>query len=235
MTGSDQNFIAFLAEHAKDFARIARASREEYSADDVRNEAWLLAFDLGEKRGKPLDLKDSDDLSLLFGHLYNHCVRYGETTVRYATRLDQATAQDDDGDHHWLLDKLVAEKGEHPLSLLEALESAVPEPEDPDPYSSPAAGWAWLLRHFKQHVADVAEFLLISPSWCYACLRNARYMAIAQHPLPHGLKASGDDERAIQPWRKFKLPQAPSRDPHQLSLDFWNTPAQPASGQLWLI
>lgn len=234
MTDSDQNFILFLDERTKDFVRIARASRGEYSADDVRNEAWLLAFDIGDKRGKPLHPHDPDDCSLLLAHLYNHCVRYGETTVRYATRLDHAAGRGDDNDHHWLLDTLVAEGGEHPLSLLETLESSVPEPHDPDPYSSPAAGWAWLLRHFKQHVADVADFLLISPSWCYACLRKARHLAVTQHPLPHHLKTP-DGEAAIQPWRKFKLPQAPSDDPHQLSLDFWARPAQPVSGQLWLL
>lgn len=234
MIDSNPRFTAFVARHARDFARIARASKGEYRAEDVRNEAWLLAFDIGEKRGNPLNLDDPDDLSLLFGYLYNHCVRYGETTVRYATRLDHAADRDDDSDHHWLRDRLVADAGEHPLSLLEALESAVPRADDPDPYFSPAAGWAWLLRHFGQHVADVAAFLRISPSWCYACLRRVRRQAATQRPLPHRMKTP-DGEAAIRPWRKFKLPRTATHGPHQLLLDFWDKPAQPAAGQLWLL
>lgn len=233
MRDSDGRFASFLARHAKDFPRIARASRGEFSADDVRNEAWLLAFDIGAKRGQALDLDKPDDAELLLGHLYNHCVRYGETVVRHATRLDHAAKGDDEHEHHWLQDRLAADGGAHPLSLLESLESAVPEMEAPDPYHSPAAGWAWLIRHCGQRMADVAAFLLISPSWCYACFREARDQATTQWPLP-ALRAP-DEEAAIRPWRKFKLPSTTASDPAQLPLDYWGKPPQPMHGQLWLL
>lgn len=226
-------FERFLERHASDLSRISRASKGEWRVDDIRNEAWLLAFDIGEKRGRPLDLDDVEDASLLTRHLYNHCVKYTETIVRRAQRLDHAAPGDDEHERHWLMDRLVADHGAHPLSLLETMESAPQEPDDPDPYHSAASGWVWLLRRFDQRIADVAAFLLISPSWCYACFRKARYHAQTQWPLPHTLVSAGED--SIQPWRKFKLPPTRSDTPEQLPLDYWNRPAQPVRGQLWLL
>lgn len=227
-------FETFLERHAPDILRISRASKGEWRVDDIRNEAWLLAFDIGEKRGQPLDMGDEEDASLLIRHLYNRCVKYTELVVRKAQRLDHADRGDEERERHWLADRLVADDGAHPLSLLEALESVTEIREAPDPYHSTASGWAWLMRRFGQRMADVANFLLISPSWCYACLRRARHQADTQWPLPHTL-ATGDDEDAIRPWRKFKLPPDRMDDPEQMSLDYWNRPAQPVRGQLWLL
>jgi hypothetical protein len=227
-------FDSFLDRHAPDFRRIAGASRGEWKAGDIRNEAWLLAFDLGGSLGRPLDLDDPRDANLLIRHLYNHCVKYAERVVRHAVRLDHAASGDDDREQHWLNDRLAADGGAHPLSLLELLESDSTGRDVPDPYLSAAAGWAWLMARFDNKVAEVAGFLMISASWCYGCYGKARRDAESQWPLPHGL-ASGDDETAIQPWRKFKLPDRGSgAGANQLTLDYWAMPVQPACGQQWL-
>jgi len=227
-------FESFIDRHAADFRRIAGASRGEWKAEDVRNEAWLLAFDLGESRGHPLDLDDLEDADLLVRYLHNHCVKYTERVVRHAVRLDHAASGDDERGDHWLNDHLAANGGMHPLSLLEAMESRSSEQRHPDAYHSPAAGWVWLVSRFDNRMAAVASFLLISASWCRDRYRKARHDADTQWPLPHGLSL-GDDDTAIRPWRKFKLPEREPGVPGQLSLDYWNMPTQPASGQLWLL
>lgn len=232
MPADAAGFDTFLQRHAKDFPRIARASRGEWEAGDVRSQAWLLAHDIGLKRGHPLDLDDGDDASLLIRYLYNHCVKYDETVVRHATRLDHGASDGDDNPHHWLLDTLVSDDGEHPLSLLELFESAEREPPDPDPYHSVAASWLHLLQRFDQRMTDVAAFLLISLSWCYTRCRAARQLADTQWPLPHTPTAADD---ALQPWRKFKLPARQRNEPLQLAMDYWNKPMQPERGQLWLL
>lgn len=43
-------FDFFIERHSTDFRRISGASRGEWKIDDVRNEAWLIGFDLGESR-----------------------------------------------------------------------------------------------------------------------------------------------------------------------------------------
>lgn len=227
-----RDFETFQELHEADFARIARASRREWTTDDVRNEAFVLAFDIGAKRGLALDLSDPDDASLLIRYLYNRCVKYGETVVRHAQRLDHPLSGDDTG-HHWLLDRLVADGGADALSLLEGESDAASPQDDPDPYHSPAAGFVWLLQRFDQRMAGVASFLLISLSWCYRCCHKARVQANRQWPLPN--LSIGDSEEAIRPWRNFKLPTTPIEDPPQLPFDFGRTPAQPAHGQLWLL
>lgn len=232
---SAEVFAAFLRDHDDDLKRIASASRREWSVDDVRNQAYVLAFDIGAKLGQPLDLANPDDALLLIRWLYNECVKYTETVVRYATRLDHADRGDDDRDHHWLQDRLAADDGADPLSLLEADGTATPEPGDPNPYHSPAAAMVSLLQRFDQRMTDVAGFLLISLSWCYACCRQARLQASTQRSLPHELVV-GTDTEALRPWRRYKLPARKSPDRSgQLCFDYWNRPSQPTSGQLWLL
>lgn len=227
------DFESFTSRHDADFVRIARHSRGEWTADDVCNEAYILAIDIGARRGQALDLGNPEDASVLIRWLYNHCVKYGEQVVRRAQRLDHAASGDDDRGHHWLLDTLVADDGADALSLLEAAEHAVAERDMPDPYHSPAAGFAWLLRHFDQRMADVAAFLLISLSWCYRCRHRAHQLADRQWPLPD--LAIGADADAIRPWRRFRLPAEALPDAGQMELDFLGTPVQPTRGQLWLL
>jgi len=226
-------FESFVYRHAADFSRIARAARREWTSEDVRNEAFVLACDIAQRRGRPLDLSTAEDASLLIRSLYNHCVKYAETVVRHAHRLDHPAAGDCDREHHWILDTLAADGGADPLSLLEAAEQAAPAPEDPDPYHSPAAGFAWLLRRFDQRMPDVAAFLLISLSWCYSCHRRARLQACGQWPLPH--LSVGTQPDAVRAWRRFKLPPQDLEDTRQLPLELWAKPVQPARGQLWLL
>lgn len=231
---SAETFARFLRDHDDELKRIARASRSEWSTDDVRNEAYVLASGIGSKLGRSLDLAEAEDALLLIRWLYNHCVKYTETVVRYATRLDHSDS-DDERDHHWLQDRLAADDGADPLSLLVAGEVAAPEPDDPDPYHSPAAAMISLFQRFDQRMTDVAAFLLISVSWCYACCRQARAQASTQRPLPHELVV-GTDAEALRPWRRYKLPaRTPARDSGQLCFDYWRRPPQPVSGQLWLL
>lgn len=226
--------LVFLERSSADFSRIARATRGEWTPDDVRQHAWLLAHDLGESRGTPLDLDNAADASWLVRCLYNHCVKFTDTRVRHAVRLDHAAPGDNESDHHWLADRLAADDGMHPASLLETLESAPSEPRTPDPLHSAAASWLWLMHRFNHRMTDVAAFLLISVSWCNTCQRRARHRISTQWPLPYARPASSGDP--VRPWRKFKLPSTKKGDEAaQLRLDYWAHPEQPAIGQLWLL
>lgn len=229
-------FARFLERRSRDFVRIAAATRDEWKPDDVRQQAWLLAFDLGERRGRPLDLDDPDDQDFLIRCLHNRCAKYAERVVRHAHRLDHAAAGDDEAEHHWLRDRLAADDGEHPASLLEATESASPEREAPDVYHSPAAAWLGLVARLGHRRADLAEFLLISRSWCGRCFRRVLWQASTQSPLPD-LRMDADPEHSLRPWRSFRLPSRPpaGADERQPALDFWGRPPDPQHGQMWLL
>lgn len=231
-----QAFQRFLDAHAANFRTISGATRGEWKPDDVRQEAWLLAVDLGDRRGRPLDLDDTADASLLVRSLYNHCVKYSERVVRHAHKLDHAAAGDDESDHHWLRDRLVADGGEHPATRLEAAESASPQREAPGVYHSPAAAWLGLVARLGGRHADLAEFLLISRSWCGRCFRRVLWQADTQSPLPD-LRMDADPGHSLRPWRRFRLPaRGPiPPDTRQPPLDFWHRPSDPIHGQLWLL
>ena len=80
----------------------------------------------------------------------------------------------------------------------------------------------------------VVFFLLISTSWCRQRRKRALRHLDAQQQLPHRMCVDEDDA-AIQPWRRFKLPARAKPDEGQLALDFWCRPMQPERGQLWLL
>jgi hypothetical protein len=224
---------AFLKRNAPKLGGIVSYSRGQWTMGDVEGETCLTAIDLGDKRGAALDLDDPQDEELLLRRLRSRA-RSAGGVLRGAEHPDQHSSDEDvRSPRSW--EKLAGSGGEHPLSLLEALESAVPEPEPVDPYHSETAAWSWLLQHFDRRMKHIAEFLLISASWCRQRRRRARHRAETQWQLPHQLLVGEDDAHAIQPWRKFKLAARRSEDGGQVAIDLWNRPMQPERGQLWLL
>jgi hypothetical protein len=232
MSISDQSFASFLHRHHGSLAEIARWSRGALTLDDVRNEAWVQAVDLGHDLGRALDLEGAADATLLL-----QCVSRYFNRARASSRGScsfDAPLGGPEGPTH--ADFLASDDGAHPLSLLEALQDDVVEPALPGPRHSELAAWHWLALRFDRRMPEVAAYLLISVSWCHTRRRRARHRASAQWPLPQGLRnemATAED--ALRPWRRFKLP--PRRRPaaSQLGFDYWNRPSQPMEGQLWLL
>jgi hypothetical protein len=225
---------AFLRDHAAIFETIARFSRDRPSPDDVRNEAWLKAAEYALETGA-IDLADEIQAREILKRVRRVFER-PKRIARMTRSLDQPLGGDDGPS---LLELMADDDGAHPLSLLEELETqaSAPEPfEFPDPYHSELAAWNCLLRRFELRMRALAAFLMISPSWCFQLRRRIRTrFDAAQHALP---QAAGfvDDDGALQPWRRFKLPvRNMEPDLRQRALDFWCMPAQPMTGQLWLL
>ena len=230
-----EGYEAFLRDHASSIDAIARFSFGELTTDDVRNEAWLLACEWAKETGLAIDL--AADCSAR--EILKRVRRKFDRATRGAKRTRSLDRPFGDEDSSSLHDVLVGDDGAHPLSLLEDAEtqSAAPAPfEFPDHYHSELAAWNWLLRRLGSRNRALADFLMISASWCYQRRRRIRTrFDIAQEPLPHAA-GFAEDEGALRPWRKFKLPNRPLEDaPRQAVLDFWGMPAQPVAGQLWLL
>jgi hypothetical protein len=232
MRTDERSFASFLQQHSNELGAIARWSRGRLTLDDIHNEAWVQAFELGDARARSLDLEDAADASLLLACLRRHFDRE-HRLLRSGRSLDQSL---DGFDGPAYADLLAIDDGAHPLSLLEALEDEVPGQELPGPHHSEIAAWHWLALRFNRRTADLAAYLLISASWCGARRRRARGRAGAQWPLPNGLRPDGGDaDDMLRPWRRFKLPPRQRPAPRQLHFDYWNRPTQPACGQLWLL
>lgn len=227
------SFEEFLARHKPDLRRILFRSQGQWSAGDLPGEAWIAALDLRQTLGRPLDLRRDEDAELLLRHLRTAAGKAGGV-LRKAWRPDQAVAGEEGSlERGW--DKYAIDDGASALSVLEALETGEPpEPPRIDTYHSESAAWNWLWHRFRRSTRDVATFLLISASWCRQRRKRALRHLDTQQQLPHRMCLT-DDDTAIQPWRKFKLPPRARSDEGQLALDFLCLPAQPERGQLWLL
>jgi len=211
----DDNFRQFTILKEADLKHIARATRGEYRLDDVIHEAWLMAYDLGIAQGKPLDLLNSDSQYKLLSHLFQHLVRYTERKVRNAVRLDHAPAgSEDDGGAHPLSYLLASNDGRDTLDELIGEETGLATERELASHGSLAAAYVYLLRHFDNKMATVANHLRISRSHAYRCCAKARQMSVCATHIPIPI----DEHFLPGPWRSFRL----HRRQTQLVLDFGN-------------
>lgn len=129
------------------------------SLDDVKQEAWLLASELCQKRGMEFNFSDTEEQEELLKRLYNRCVRHKETKLRKAISIHRYEGDDD-------RDKLphepVSPRG-NPLDQLIAAEDA--SQRDPHKYFgySQASAYVFLIVRFGS-VPRLAEYLAISNS-----------------------------------------------------------------------
>ena len=118
---------AFLDGNAAELKGIVGYSRGQWAKGDLYGEACLAAIELGDKRGRALDLDALEDVDRLLRRLRSRA-RGAGGVLRGAERPDQfAPDGAERGPRSW--ETLVSNDAEHPLSLLEALGSAVPERE----------------------------------------------------------------------------------------------------------
>lgn len=82
-------FLRFLDVRRNDLQRIASATRGEYEVEDLHGVAWEMLTRIGNKRGRPIDLVIPDDQELVLRWLNCEVIRYDETHLRRAVRLDK--------------------------------------------------------------------------------------------------------------------------------------------------
>ncbi|KAF1690757.1 hypothetical protein [Pseudoxanthomonas koreensis] len=207
-------FERFAERHAKDFARIARATGGEHQREDVAQEAWLMAATVATRHGRAVDFDDPAFADLLLRHLYQALVRYTELNVRRAVRLDHGSGGGDTEDApHWLMNRLAADGGRDPLSHLVATEDAAAAPDIDAPHPSLAGAWLVLLRGCDNRMQAVAARLLISVSPPRRCRARAEMLARFQHAIPLSPPRSAAQ---LGPWRRYRA----TRTPRQLTFDF---------------
>ncbi len=218
----------FIADHARELHWLVKDAHGVWSQEDMQGEIYLALVELADDEGRMPYLGTAEDDESVLRRLRRKAEQQGRA-FRNASRLDHAPT-----DQAPLIERLVADGGHHPASLLESSGEAPEERfEVPPPEHSSMAAWHHLVERFDRRMRHVAEYLLISPSWCYCCRRRVRKQAIAQWPLPQPERPTTPD--ALRPWRSFKLPPRARPEARQLRLDYWTCPSQPSRGQLWLL
>lgn len=191
---SQDAFEQFIRQRRADLKRIARHTRGEHQLADVENVTWVMAQDMRSAKGIPINFPDSDYQELLLSYVYQELVRYTETQVRYAIRLDHGRT--DDEDEHPLMRTLVSDDGRDPLAELLARE-AMRQAQATDTGHSFAAAYACLLRQFDNKTQAAADFLLISASQVRR--RCARAIWLARHQFPLSLNHTAGSRFRLKP------------------------------------
>ena len=90
-------FDRFRTKRRSDLSRIARATRGEYTADDLTSESWILADTIASRRGWEFDWDSEDDQETILGWMHSEFVRFADKSVRFAVKLDKDWDNDDGG------------------------------------------------------------------------------------------------------------------------------------------
>lgn len=215
---TDDPFAQFAKKYRGKFRRIAAATRRELEPDDVMGEAWVLTKEW-EFAGTPIRFDDPAYVDKLFSHLYRQLVDYTDKKIRNGVRLDHwAYGNDPKTDSHPLMNRLVAAEGDQPLEALLSMEAAAEQPPEPGPHETRASAYLFLIQHFDNRMRDVARHLMISLSYCYYRLNEAREMVSRQCALPDTVGQSANGF-IPGPWRSFRL----TRPWVQMELDLMPT------------
>lgn len=153
-------FQTFLEKMKANFRRISRATRNDVPIEDLENDAFVLALDIGERRGSPIDFSNPEDQELVMRALYVEKVKRGDWNLRRSVRIDHELEGDEEGGP--LVDRLPARESSDPLVLLLALESFVDTDAMLAASYSQATAYAITFRNFNNDREKVCMHLVIS-------------------------------------------------------------------------
>ena len=153
-------FESFLTRMRDSFKRIARATRHEMTVDDLQNDAWVVADDIGKRRRRPIDFADPADQDLVIRAVSVKNVRRGDWKLRRSVRIDSEPEQDD-GAPKWS-ERLAARASSDPLVSLLLRESARDEASMLANSYSQAAAYVMVFVRFRNDRREVCAFLLVS-------------------------------------------------------------------------
>ncbi len=161
MTSSVEALNAFLSTKASALRRIASKTRGDLAFEDVKQEAWLVASDIGKRRGYDIDFADPQDAELVLAWLYKRHVQFAEKQSRNAVRIDKDW---DDGESAGsALARLLTAPGHtDPVVQMVQLEEAEAYAVIARHSFSQAAAYVVLLTRFDWDAQALADDLLIA-------------------------------------------------------------------------
>ena len=178
----------FLRVQAAALRRIAGATRGDMSVDDVKQEAWLVAADMGQRRGYPIDFGDPEDQKSVLRWLYCKLVKFAEKQMRHAIRIDKNWDQEDaDVAASALARLLTSPLDSDPLVRLERAEDEIDYARIVLHSYSEASAYVRLLIRFDWDVSALASDLRVTVQTLRKRLRWSGAKAKVQPSLFDGL------------------------------------------------
>src|SRR5476649_1732589 len=155
-------FSLFLEKMKGSFRRIAKATRHEVTEGDLQSDAWVMAHEISERRGRPIDFSDPADQDLVIRTVNLNNVRRGDWHMRKSVRIDEER-ETEDGTVKWS-EKLVAASTADPLKFLLKREAARANDAKFAASYSQAAAYVRVFAHFKYDRREVCAYLVVAES-----------------------------------------------------------------------
>jgi len=185
-------FLAFIKRRQANFVGLARATRNQSSPDDLKQEAWIMALEIGERQQRQINFGDVQDEQLILGALNIKYVKRGTKSVRYALSIDQ-TVDGDDGEINPWANSLVAQETADPIISLMQLESALDEKTLLANSYSQAVAYVRIFVHFKNYRDQVCAHLCISGNTLRNRVHTAAQSVRVQASLFDGVERIADN------------------------------------------
>lgn len=178
----------FLRAQAVALRRIAGATRGDMNVEDVKQEAWLVAADIEQRRGYPVDFSDPGDQESVLKRLYCKLVKFAEKQMRHAVRIDKDWDQEDAGIAASALARLLTSPlDSDPLVRLQQAEDEVDYSRIVRHSYSEASAYVLLLIRFEWDVEALASDLRVAVQTLHKRLKSCGIRAKIQPSLFDGL------------------------------------------------
>ncbi|MFA9216851.1 MAG: hypothetical protein ACEQSK_07065 [Sphingomonadaceae bacterium] len=178
-------FSLFLAKMKSSFRSIAKATRHEVTEGDLQSDAWVVAHEISERRGRPVDFSDPADQDLVIRGVNLNNVRRGDWHMRKSIRIDQDDERDDSVPK-WS-ERLSASSTSDPLKFLLTREAAHENEQKFAASYSQAAAYVRTLTRFDYDRREVCAHLLISDGALKSRVASAAAIVRVQPSLFDGV------------------------------------------------
>lgn len=152
-------FKAFIEKLASSFRRIAYRSGVE-TVGDLHGEAWIIANEISEKRGRAINFADEADQQLVIARLYVLKVMRRDRQLLHAVQIDQDNETENGPSR--LIDRLAAPLSTDPLVHLLLREEEKRRATTIAASYSQAAAYLQTFNRFGQDRERVCDHLCIT-------------------------------------------------------------------------
>lgn len=184
-------FQAFLKKMAANFQSIAKAAKCAITVDDLKQDAWIIALELGEERGREVDFSDPDDQEQVMRRVNFRNVARGDWKLRNAVRIDRQP-DDDENSLRWA-DRLAASPASDPVTMLIMCESARNLEEMLSNSFSQAVAYLTAFSNLKNDRKRICEHLAISGGTLNRRIKDAVAVFKMQPSLFDGIESIKDN------------------------------------------
>ena len=193
-------FEGFVDARRNDLRRIANATQGEMELDDLIQEAWVVAIEIGERMDEPFDFANVEHQEHLLARLFVRFVRYADKTVRWAVKLDRGWDDpEEESAGMALANALASPETDNPLTRAVLVDQATEFMETVRASYSQAAAYAILLGRVEWDLGDLADLLWVGRDTVRRRLGRVSGLVAVQPSCFDGVETIPED---FEPWRR---------------------------------